>query len=96
MLQSELILRIASKIGKYTCLEDKDVKNAVDLIVDTLREETAKGRRVEIRDFGAFSYSSNPMVRKFNPRKREFFYAPRAKVSFRAGKELRERVNNKP
>ena len=96
MLRSDLAFTLSKKIRRYVFLDEKVVKNAVDLIVETLAEEVSKGRRVEIRGFGAFTLNCNRNVPSRNPKTGEKINVSRARISFRAGNDLRNRVNNKP
>ena len=81
-----------SKNWLGTC--DIDVQLAVKTIIDSLANSLAKGGRVEIRGFGSFSVRTRPARKGRNPKTGEEVKVPeRAALKFRAGTELRERVN---
>ena len=44
-----------------THIKKEDVIEAVDLILDTLKNELIKGNRIEIRGFGSFSVRTRKM-----------------------------------
>ena len=91
MTKSELIDRIARNEPDLT---GTDVELAVKTIVDEMTVALAKGERIEIRGFGSFALQYRaPRVGR-NPKTGEAVhlgakYLPR----FKAGKELRERVD---
>ena len=66
----------------------------VNAILDEVGDAMAKGDRVELRGFGAFSVKNRPARVGRNPRTGETVdvgekYVPQ----FKAGKEIRERIN---
>jgi len=91
MIRSELIAKLAEKHPQLTA---SDVQLAVKNIIDSLANSLAKGGRVEIRGFGSFSVRTRPARKGRNPKTGEEVKVPeRAALKFRAGTELRERVN---
>ncbi len=52
MIKSELVLKIAEQNPH---LYQRDVENIVNAILDTIADALARGDRVELRGFGAFS-----------------------------------------
>lgn len=52
MIKSQLVLRIA---GQNSHLYQRDVATLVDVILDEIVAALARGDRVELRGFGAFS-----------------------------------------
>src|ERR1044071_6991248 len=52
MIKSELVLKIAEQNPH---LYQRDVENIVNAILDTISDALARGDRVELRGFGAFS-----------------------------------------
>jgi len=91
MTRADLIDALAAR---FRMLVAKDVEMSVKLILDAMAGALAKGKRIEIRDFGSFNLNRrrprigrNPKsgVKVAVPEK----YAPH----FKAGKELRERVD---
>ncbi len=89
MIKSDLILKIA--VRKQISAEK--AKKAVDLILETITDKLEKNGRVEVRNFGAFSLKFYDGMRH-NPKTKEKFFRKLINVRFRAGKELKERVND--
>jgi len=89
--KSELIALLASR---YPQLAVRDMDLAVKTILDAMTQTLAAGQRIEIRGFGSFSLSSrSPRIGR-NPRSGEKVMVPAKQVPhFKAGKELRERVD---
>lgn len=92
MTRSELIKRLAKK---HPTLQQKDVIRLVDIVFEKIADTLAKGGRSELRGFGAFS------VRKRKPRKARnpktdavVNLNERYSPYFRAGKDLKLRINN--
>lgn len=91
MIKSELVQVITERNPH---LYQRDVENIVNAIFDEITDALARGDRVELRGFGAFSVKNRPARIGRNPR-------TGAKVSveekwvpfFKTGKELRERLN---
>ena len=87
MIKSELVQRIASQNPH---LYQRDVENIVNAILGEITAAMARGDRVELRGFGAFSVKHRPAAK-----------SPGAHVSvqqksvpfFKTGKEMRERLN---
>lgn len=91
MLRSELIAKLAEK---HTYLTGQDIERAVAIILDEISDALARGDRVELRGFGAFSVRKREARRGRNPRTGETVDVPAKAVPFfKAGKELRARVN---
>jgi len=91
MTRSELIELMASK---QTQLSAKDVELAVKLMINHMAETLAGGERIEIRGFGSFSLHYREPRRGRNPKTGDSVQLDGKHVPhFKAGKELRERVN---
>ena len=91
MTKSELIDRICNRVGNLT---RKDAEVAVNELLDYLSGQLASGRRVEIRGFGSFDTKERPARTGRNPKTGETVHVPAKQVPFfRAGKSLRERVD---
>lgn len=91
MIKSELIQKL---VDENPHLFQKDVENIVAAILDEISGALARGDRVELRGFGAFSVKNRPARTGRNPRTGEKVnvgekYAPQ----FKAGKEIKERLN---
>jgi integration host factor subunit beta len=93
MTKSELIAKLAAR---YPQLVAKDAELAVKLILDAMSKNLAEGQRIEIRGFGSFGLNHRPPRVGRNPKSGEKVHVPEKYVPhFKAGKELRERVDFK-
>lgn len=91
MTKSELISSLA---GSFPQLLVKDAELTVKTILDTLAAALAEGQRIEIRGFGSFGVNVRPPRIGRNPRSGEKVMVQEKRVPhFKAGKELRERVD---
>lgn len=91
MTKSELIARLAERFPQLVA---KDADYAVKMILDAMTESLAKGDRIEIRGFGSFALNYRPPRVGRNPKSGEKVSVPEKYVPhFKAGKELRERVD---
>ena len=91
MTRSDLIAKLAER---YPQLLAKDAELAVKVILDSMAENLARGGRIEIRGFGSFSLNYRPPRTGRNPKSGEKVQVPAKYVPhFKAGKELRERVD---
>jgi len=91
MTKSELIARLA---GRYPQLVAKDAELAVKTILEAMSKSLSQGQRIEIRGFGSFSLNYRPPRVGRNPKTGEKVTVPQKYVPhFKAGKELRERVD---
>lgn len=90
MTRSELIEHLA---GLHPHLKLADADLAVRVILDALADTLTKGGRVEIRGFGSLGLNYRPPRAGRNPKTGKPVSIP-AKYAphFKAGKELRERV----
>ena len=91
MTKSELIARLAER---YPQLSAKDADFAVNTILEAMTQSLASGQRIEIRGFGSFALNTRPPRVGRNPKSGEKVLVPEKRVPhFKAGKELRERVD---
>lgn len=91
MLKSELILKLANENPH---LRHEDLERVVGVILEEIGDALARGDRVELRGFGAFSVRKRDARKGRNPRTGEPVNVPAKAVPFfKAGKELRARVN---
>lgn len=91
MNRSDLITRLANL---HPQLLIKDAELGVKVILDALTSTLSKGRRAEIRGFGSFGLNYKPPRQGHNPKTGDKVQVPAKYVPhFKAGKELRERVN---
>ncbi len=91
MIKSELIDKLAEANPH---LYHRDVERVVNTILDGITDALARGERVELRGFGAFSVRRRPARVGRNPRTGESVPVKEKHVPFfKTGKELRERVD---
>ncbi len=91
MIRSELIQRLAEENKDLTLAE---VERIVELFFSEITQQLAKGGRVELRGFGAFTTRSRGARIGRNPRTGETVEIDAKKVPFfKPGKEIRERLN---
>jgi integration host factor subunit beta len=91
MTRSKLISRLAEKHPKLTA---SDVGLVVKTVMNSIGNHLAHGGRIEIRGFGSFSSYTRPPRLGRNPMTGEIVPVPEKRVPhFKAGIELRERVN---
>ena len=92
MTKSELIEIIAAK-QKH--LPAKDIELALKQMLEVMSDALARGDRIEIRGFGSFSLHFRPPRQGRNPKTGEAVALSGKHVPhFKAGKDLRERVNS--
>ena len=91
MTKSELIDRLAERFPQLIA---KDAEFAVKMILDAMSSSLVRGDRIEIRGFGSFALNYRPPRLGRNPKSGEKVQVPEKYVPhFKAGKELRERVD---
>lgn len=91
MTKSELIARLAERFPQLVA---KDADLSVKMMLDAMTEALAQGDRIEIRGFGSFSLNYRPPRIGRNPKSGVKVQVPAKYVPhFKAGKELRERVD---
>ncbi len=93
MIRSELIQKIADENPH---LYQRDVERIVNTIFDEVTSAMARGDRVELRGFGAFSVKQRDARVGRNPRTGETVSVEEKHVPFfKTGKLLRDRLNGK-
>jgi integration host factor subunit beta len=93
MTKSELILRLTQRNPH---LYQRDVERIVSTVFDEITTALARGDRVELRGFGAFSVKRREARAGRNPRTGQTVQVAEKHVPFfKTGKELRERLNPK-
>ncbi|MBP5858192.1 integration host factor subunit beta [Marivibrio halodurans] len=91
MTRSELISRVSQR---YPELYQREVERVVTTIFDEIAGALARGDRVELRGFGAFSVKSRDARTGRNPRTGEPVDVEAKTVPFfKTGKQLRDRLN---
>jgi len=91
MIKSELILKLAETNPH---LYQRDIERIVATVFGEIAAALARGDRVELRGFGAFSVKQRPARIGRNPRTGDAVQVAEKFVPFfKTGKELRERLN---
>lgn len=92
MTKSELISRLAQRNPHLSL---RDAERIVTAVFDKIVEALARGDRVELRGFGAFSVRQRETRTGRNPRTGEqVLVESKSAPFFKTGKQLRERLNN--
>jgi integration host factor subunit beta len=93
MIRSELIQKL---VDENPHLFQRDVELIVNTIFDEIIDTMARGDRVELRGFGAFSVKKRGARIGRNPRTGESVSVSEKHVPFfKTGKLLRDRLNGK-
>ena len=91
MTKSDLIKRLA-EANPHLYL--RDIERIVSTVFEQISSALARGDRVELRGFGAFSVRERDARTGRNPRTGDEVQVPHKVVPyFKTGKELRERLN---
>src|SRR3954468_10851533 len=91
MIRSELVQQLCTDFPDLT---QREVEGVVSAIFDSITDQLAKGGRVELRGFGAFSTRQRDARTGRNPRTGEAVEVNAKRVPyFKPGKEMRERLN---
>ena len=91
MTKSELIARLAEANPH---LFQRDVERIVSTIFDEISNALARGDRVELRGFGAFSVKRRDARVGRNPRTGDSVQVAEKHIPFfKTGKQLRDRLN---
>lgn len=92
MIKSELIQKLAEENHH---LYQRDVERIVSAVFDEITDALARGDRVELRGFGAFSVKHRDARVGRNPRTGEAVDVPAKRAPFfKTGKDLRDRMNS--
>lgn len=74
-------------------MSKKQAAELVDFIFDTVKNELAKGNKVDIAGFGKFEVASRPAREGINPKTLEKIHvAPSKAPKFKAAKALKDSV----
>ena len=91
MIKSELVQRMAARNPH---LYQRDIENIIDAILGEITNALARGERVELRGFGAFSTKQRQARTGRNPRTGDKVpVTEKLAPFFKTGKEMRERLN---
>ena len=92
MNKTELIAAIAAKTGETK----KDAEATLNAFVNVVSETLAKGDKVQLVGFGSFEVRKRAARKGRNPQTKEEIKIPASKSPvFKAGKALKDLVNNK-
>jgi len=92
MIKSQLIQKLADENPH---LYQRDVERIVSAVFGEITDALARGDRVELRGFGAFSVKERDARVGRNPRTGESVEVPEKRVPFfKTGKDLRDRMNS--
>jgi integration host factor subunit beta len=91
MIRSELLQALARE---NPGMRAEEIEKVVTTFFDEIAQRLARGGRVELRGFGAFSTREREGRRGRNPRTGETVEVPGKRVPyFKPGKEMRLRLN---
>lgn len=92
MIRSELLQALARD---NPGMRAEEIEKVVSVFFDEIANRLAKGGRVELRGFGAFSTRTREARTGRNPRTGECVSVPgKAVPYFKPGKEMRARLNS--
>lgn len=90
MNKAELITMMAEKSG----FTKKDAEKALKAFIESVDEALAREEKVQLVGFGTFEVKQRGERKGRNPKTLEEIIIPASKVpAFKAGKELKEKVN---
>ncbi len=90
MNKADLITSMAEKSG----LTKKDAEKALKSFIESVDEALANSDKVQLVGFGTFEVKARAERKGRNPKTLEEITIPASKVpAFKAGKELKEKVN---
>jgi len=94
MTKRELIEEV---VHARTDLPRREVEALVNGVFDTLSDALARGERIEIRGFGSFIVKRRNAREGLNPKTGQVVAVHAKRVAFfKAGKELKQRVDSRP
>ncbi len=87
LTKRDIVLNIYDRTG----FAQKEVREVVQLTLDSIAEALSKGRNVELRNFGVFEVQVRKSRIGRNPNKpeKDVIIPKRAVIKFKAGKELK-------
>lgn len=92
MTKAQLIEALVDRIDRIT---KKEAEIIVNVVLSSITDSLAYGDKVELRGFGSFKIKERRAREGRNPKTGARVYVNAKKVPyFKAGKELRERVNS--
>ena len=92
MNKSDLVAAMAAKTGDTK----KGAEETLNAFVDVVTEALVKGEKVQLVGFGSFEVRKRAARKGRNPQTKEEIKIPASKAPvFKAGKALKDLVNNK-
>ena len=92
MNKSDLVAAMAAKTGDTK----KSAEETLNAFVDVVTEALVKGEKVQLVGFGSFEVRKRAARKGRNPQNKEEIKIPASKAPvFKAGKALKDLVNNK-
>ena len=92
MNKQDLVAKVAEKAD----LSKTKAAEAVDAVIDSIKGSLKKGNSVRLVGFGTFNVAKRAATTGRNPRTGEPIKIPASKQpKFKAGKELKDTVNNR-
>jgi integration host factor subunit beta len=92
MTKAELVEKVSDKVNGLT---KKQTEVIINTIFDSIKEALGTGDKIEIRGFGSFKIRTRKEREGRNPKTGTPVSVPAKKVPFfKAGKELKELVDN--
>ena len=89
-------LELVSVLAEKSALTKKDCETVLKAFMETVGETLAKGEKIQLIGFGTFESKDRAQREGVNPKTREKITIPACKVpSFKAGRELKAKLNNK-
>ncbi|HZW98369.1 MAG: HU family DNA-binding protein [Clostridiaceae bacterium] len=86
---------LVDAVAKTTKLSKKDSELAINAVLSTITDTLAEGEKVVLVGFGTFEVRNRAARKGRNPSTKEEIHIPASKAPvFKAGKNLKERVNN--
>ena len=87
--KSELTKEVAAK----TDLKQKDAEKVIDALIESIKDNLAKGEKVQIIGFGSFEVRDRAARKGRNPQTGKSLTIPATKVpAFKPGKALKDAV----
>jgi nucleoid DNA-binding protein len=91
--KKELVTRLADRTGQTKVV----VRDVIQMLLDEIARELARGNRIEFREFGVFETKERASRTARNPRTLVEVDVPsRRVVKFKVGRLLREEVGSAP
>ena len=87
----KILLDLVEK--KNLDIKQKDIQNIIQELLNLIRDDLAKGNRIEFREFGVFSVHETPSRIAQNPATLEKVVVPRRfNVRFKQGQKMKNTI----